>query len=190
MELWAMRIEGGLDENKEQSLLMALPPVQRQRLAAIPNRKRRQESLWAWSLLRSAMGGTLPEPSRTAWGKPWFPAAPAVQFSLSHTEGAVLVGIADHPVGVDIERIRPVNPKLMERMGCREAAAFFRCWVRREARVKRLGGTLGVMLQEEPPLEPGEVLFPLDLFPGYAACAVCREPETPRLRLLSMEQLS
>lgn len=36
-------------------------------------------------------------------GKPFLPSAPNLQFSISHCRGAVAVGIASHPIGVDIE---------------------------------------------------------------------------------------
>lgn len=190
MELWAMRIDGVLDTAGEQALLERLPAEQRRRLEQIRNRERRQESLWAWSLLRFALGGeTLPETARTERGKPWFPSCPALHFSLSHTAGAVLAGLSDRPIGVDAERIRPVGERLLRRLDCREKAEFFRLWVRREARAKRLGTGIGTMLDWEPPLEPDEYYHPLDFFPGYAAGVSCGEAGTPRLRITEAARL-
>ena len=40
---------------------------------------------------------------------------PDFYFSLSHTDGAVCVAVSQHPIGVDIERIRDVNPRLYTR---------------------------------------------------------------------------
>ena len=190
MELWAMQIDGVLDAAAEQALLERLPAEQQRRLEQIRNRERRQESLWAWSLLRFALGGeTLPETARTELGKPRFPARPELHFSLSHTDGAVLAGLSDRPIGVDVERLRPVGERLLRRLACREEAAFFRLWVRREARAKRLGTGIGTMLDREPPLEPDEYYHPLDLFPGYVAGVACGEAEAPRLRIAEAARL-
>ena len=61
------------------------------------------------------LGIALPSsaPAYTPHGKPYFPEHPDVHFNLSHTAGAVLVGLSDRPVGVDIEHIRPVSQRTM-----------------------------------------------------------------------------
>ncbi len=51
--------------------------------------------------------------ARTDLGKPYFPEWPGVHFSISHTAAAAMVGLSDRPVGVDIERIRPVSRRLL-----------------------------------------------------------------------------
>ena len=59
-------------------------------------------------------------------------------------------------MGVDIERVRPVSVRAMERIaGVRTEAAFFRSWVRREARVKRTGSGIVTMMRTEAPLNRG-----------------------------------
>ena len=58
----------------------------------------------------------LPALTYNKYGKPAFAEHPEVQFNLSHTRGAVLVGIHDRPIGVDIERIRPVSERTMQRL--------------------------------------------------------------------------
>ena len=83
--------------------------------------------------------GALPPMAWTEGGKPFFPQEPAVHFSLSHTPGGVLAGLSAAPIGVDLERTRPVHPRLLARTGCTGAEDFMAGWVRREARAKRLG---------------------------------------------------
>ena len=66
----------------------------------------------AWELLARAARQvwgleTLPEVSRLPGGKPVFPKYPDFYFNLSHSGPLVLCALADHPVGVDIEVIRP-----------------------------------------------------------------------------------
>ena len=78
---------------------------------------------------------------------------PAFHFSLSHTDGAVCVAVSRDPVGVDIEKIRPVREGLYARMltereresilslpECERADFFLTAWVKKESLFKREGG--------------------------------------------------
>ena len=108
-------------------------------------------------------------------GKPFFPDHPDTHFSLSHTAGAAAAALADMPVGVDIERVRPVSVRAMERIaGVRTEAAFFRSWVRREARVKRTGSGIVTMMRTEAPLNRGEFYYEVDAFHGSRGGCCCR----------------
>ncbi len=86
-------------------------------------------------------------------GKPYLKDS-HLQFSLSHTDGAVCMAFSDFPenpdneeIGVDIEnRDRRVNPNMYKRSLSDEELAtvhtpedFIRCWVQKEAFLKRLG---------------------------------------------------
>lgn len=81
------------------------------------------------------------------FGKPYLKNS-ALQFSLSHTRGAVCAAFGeDGELGVDIEsRSRRVNERMYKRVLCEEerlkAASdedFIRFWVKKEAFLKRLG---------------------------------------------------
>jgi 4'-phosphopantetheinyl transferase len=83
-------------------------------------------------------------------GASWVP-----EFNLSHTSGVAILAVArDTPVGVDIERIRPVtelddlmarflSPRERDEISRVPAAerldAFYRCWTRKEAILKAAG---------------------------------------------------
>ena len=194
VNLWAALLERPLEPGEMQRLLPLLPPERRERLLRLPTEKRR-EPLCAWLLLRLALRESygwaeLPPVALTDRGKPFFPDHPQVQFNLSHTEGAVLAGFSDRPVGVDIERIRSASPRLMAQMGTDTKEAFFAAWVRREARTKCSGRGVGAMLRQEMPMEPGERCRELDIFPGYAACAASRGGPLPEtVRICSMAEL-
>ncbi len=99
--------------------------------------------------------------------------------------------LADTPVGVDIERVRPVSVRAMERIaGVRTEAAFFRSWVRREARVKRTGSGIVTMMRTEAPLNRGEFYYEVDAFHGYAAGVAAGQPEPPQpVHRLMLDQL-
>lgn len=174
IELWAARLERPLTAEETEIMTALLPPERRERLLR-QRAEARQEPLCAYFLLRRALKELygwreLPEIALTDRGKPHFPQHPEVHFNLSHTAGAVLVGVAEEPLGVDIEHIRPVSQRTMRRLADVDTREdFFRSWVRREARTKRSGDGVATMLRGETPLLYGEVYYEVETFPGYAA---------------------
>lgn len=108
----------------------------------------------------------------TAFGKPFLAnehSGPPIAFNLSHSGELAIVAVADGmPIGVDIERIRPVSADLLA--GClapREFAmlaaltpalreeSFIRCWTRKEACLKAIGvGLNGSPASFEVSLDP------------------------------------
>lgn len=189
--LWAVRLDGTVPEEMVRRMWENLPPRRRGRLERQKSAEKALEALAAYWILRRAVeeqyhwSGTLPAMAWTDSGKPFFPGEPAVHFSLSHTPGGVLVGLSALPLGVDLERMRPVHPRLLARTGCADEADFMAGWVRREARAKRLGTP--VELGAETPLGPEERLWQEEVFPGYRACACYTEGGRPRLCRLRLE---
>ena len=92
-------------------------------------------------------------------GKPFLKNYPAIHFNLSHTVDMLIIVIADKPVGVDIEKINHgkdearllqiakrfftenENCYINEDEGCR-VEKFYEIWIRKEAYVKCIGGSL------------------------------------------------
>lgn len=185
VELWAARLERPLTERETAVMLEMLPSERRERVLRMKQPEKRREVLCAYMILRLALWEQyrwreLPAICCSQQGKPYFPEHPGVQFNLSHTGGAVLVGLSDQPLGVDIEKIRPVSRRAMHRLAdVATEEAFFRSWVRREARVKRSGDGIGTMMRAETPLQYGEFYYELDTFPGYAAGVATRSREAP-----------
>ena len=196
IELWAARLERPLTAAEETAMLALLPPARRERLERLRQPEKRREPLCAYLILRRALWEQyrwreLPEIQTSSLGKPYFPAFPDVHFNLSHTTGAVLVALSDRPVGVDIERIRPVSQRTMRRLAdVGTERAFFQSWVRREARAKRSGAGVGTMLASETPLQPGERFYFLDTFPGYVAGVATRDGGPPgQVRKYSLDDM-
>ena len=164
-------------------MMLLLPESRRQRLERVQRAEKRQEVLCAYTMLYLALRERygwrrIPEMTVSAAGKPEFPEFPEVHFNISHTGGAVLVGVAESPVGVDIERIRPVSLRAMLRIaGVESERAFFESWVRREARAKCTGTGVGTMMLKDTPLRAGERFCLLETFDGYAAGAATRRGE-------------
>ena len=195
IDLWAARLERALTEQECERILQILPPGRKERLMKLRQEEKRQEVLCAYWVLHLALRERyqwerVPEMAQGNKGKPYFPEHPEVHFNLSHTAGAVLVGISDQPIGVDLEKIRPVSRRTMHRLeaGVTEEE-FFRSWVRREARTKRSGEGIGAMMRAEPPLQPGEVYYELDTFPGYVAGVATGEGVPPEVRKCTLEEL-
>ena len=175
MELYGIFWDRELLPGEEQALLSLLPPQERQRAENLWNTARRQESLMAYGLLalvlRQRCGlRELPETARTDRGKPFFPDHPEIFFSISHTKGAALVGVADGAIGVDVEHVRTVGKRTMERLGeGLTEQQFLRTWVRREARAKRSGTGLAEAMREELPMEESEQYRELSVPEGFFA---------------------
>ena len=79
-------------------------------------------------------------------GKPYLAASdrwPVLHFSLAHTRGRVALAVMDsHPVGVDVERVRPLAPALARHIlhpGDDPAPGLLAHWVAKEAVTKAWG---------------------------------------------------
>ena len=195
IDLWAVRLERELSEAETAVMLRLLPPERRERLLRLKPDKRR-EPLCAYLMLCMALRyryqwKELPEIALTDKGKPYFPQYPNVHFNISHTGGAVLVGVSDKPIGVDIEKVRPVSERSMRRLAdASTAEEFFQSWVRREARAKRSGDGVSTMMRSESPLQYGEYYYELETFSGYVAGVATRSKEYPgEVRKYSLEEM-
>ena len=196
INLWAARIERALTEREERTMLLLLPESRRLRLERVQLADKRRDVLCAYAILHLALREKygwrgIPEMERSSMGKPSFPEFPTVHFNLSHTGGAVLVGVSDEPIGVDIEKIRPVSVRSMQRLaGVASEKAFFQSWVRREARAKRAGTGVGTLNQGESPLQYGEYFYFLDTFEGYVAGMATRSEDPPgKIRKYFLDEL-
>lgn len=175
MELYGIFWERELLAEEERSLLSLLPPQQRQRAEQFRNMERRQEHLVAYGLLALALRerrgiSTLPAIAAGKKGKPCFPDYPEIFFSISHTKGGTLVGLDDGPIGVDVEHLRPIGKRTMERLGKgMTEEEFLRIWVRREARAKRSGAGLSEAIRSEPSMAGGEQYRELRVPEGFFA---------------------
>ena len=189
MRLWAMRTRAFSGEEATR-LLSVLPLSERERLT--DGERLREDSLWAYSLLRlvidESFGMELPKISRAEGGKPYFPAHPEICFSISHTDGAVLVGLWDREIGVDLEKDRPA-PERVRRLLDAGEEPFFSEWVRWEACAKCAGKSVLSVLRTGK--LPEDVVYQsVQIFDGYFAGAAARgETIEPALFCVDAEQL-
>ena len=91
------------------------------------------------------------------YGKPYLLGFPNFHYNISHTKNAIVIGISDKPIGVDVEKIKFADLKIAERFFCdnelasilsnREPnTAFYKIWTKKEAYIKWDGKGLSLPL--------------------------------------------
>jgi 4'-phosphopantetheinyl transferase len=117
-------------------------------------------------------------------GKPRLRAGKGIEFNLSHSQNLLLVAVAERPVGVDVEAVRPRRNllRLAERfLEPSEAATvseapeaererlFHRAWTRHEARLKCLGAAPNLQSAAAEVADPRPAVENVEVAPAYAA---------------------
>ena len=108
-------------------------------------------------------------------GKPSLAGHPEIHYNISHADGIAAVKVSEFECGIDCERVRECDPRVMKRV-CTQAEQaaiksapenerallFFRLWTLKEAYVKALGRGLSFpMCQAEFAFEGDEILTAL-----------------------------
>jgi 4'-phosphopantetheinyl transferase len=180
------------------SLLTVADLEQRSRLARPDDRRRLTGGRALARIVLAELVGTPPGALRIdrtcrhcggQHGKPWLPACPQVQFSVSHAGGCIAVAtLRGESVGVDVEEVgrldaaevdrlaeyvlaAPERADVTRRPATERAAAFTSYWVGKEAVLKATGEGLSAPLDE------------LVLPPATSAPAVVRCGSSDRLML-------
>ena len=91
----------------------------------------------AYELLYAAasfLGLTVGRIEKTEAGKPFFPDAPSVFFSIAHADGMAAVAIGSSKCGIDVEGKRKVSERIRKKFlnGANEDEALLR-WTERES---------------------------------------------------------
>ena len=148
------------DDNEIDGFVEALPfgSAEKDRLSGIKNYRRYKSSAAALMGLSLIVEEDTPMSiERTSLGKPFFPHAPHLKFSLSHSDDLAISVLDDsgNDIGVDVEFIR-------ENFDTRKIATrffgntdmsdddFFALWTKKEAYSKMLGAPLAPNLKETP----------------------------------------
>ena len=196
--IWGTFWDGPWDGAVRTALLRKLSREDRARFAAFPSgggrpAERGRQFLLSRALLAFALEETLggrepPILAKDAGGRPFLPEWPGLFLSLSHTAGAAVLALSDAPVGVDVERLRAIPPRLGRDFAGGEET-FWRRWTAAEAAAKREGRGAGALLplgRGGLPEVPGA--RPLSLWPDCAA-ALAGEGAFP-IRTLTAEELA
>lgn len=135
--------------------------------------------------------------SRTENGKPVC-SAPPFYFSGSHSGDYLACVTAQQPVGLDLEQVRPVHPRLLRALSPQEQAymlalpqtqrdeGFFRLWTLKESWIKCQGGRLLQFRQAVFQLDGTRILsgpagysFSFLQAPAGYVLALCVQEENP-----------
>jgi 4'-phosphopantetheinyl transferase len=120
-----------------------------------------------------------------AYGKPQFeltPGAQPIHFNLTHSANIAALAISrDHILGIDVERIRPIDPDvaahhfspqellILSRLPASLwPAGFYRCWTSKEALLKGEGMGLNLALDG----------FDVEVHPQLPAALISVAPQT------------
>ena len=168
-----------------RALSASLSPDETKRAGGFLFERDRRRYRVSRGLLRTLLSGYTDVPAhrlRFTYGRRGKPQllddSPDLHFNLSHSADLVVLAFTStHPLGVDIEHLRPVpdaesiakryfSPgeyKAFRRLPPdRRQEAFFNCWTRKEAYIKAVGDGLSVPLDRFevtiPPGEPAKML--------------------------------
>lgn len=96
-----------------------------------------------------------------------------IYFNLSHSHGVIMLGISHAPIGVDIEKVRPMDFEKFPFIKADSEEEFFEKWTERESYVKMTGEGIAAIRRDIPEDAHFEH-FPV--YDGYHAC-VCAEEQ-------------
>jgi 4'-phosphopantetheinyl transferase len=189
VDVWEARLDLAADEL--QTLKRLLSPTERDRTSRFYFERDRGRFAAARGRLRQLLGyytgappGAVVIETGTS-GKPFIRGEPPLEFNLSHSDDRVIFAFARSPVGIDVERMRPLPDLLtiaahffspgeyeaMQRLtGAPLKDAFFRCWTLKEAYVKAAGDGFSLPLSA----------FQVSLNPCEPRMLSCdRDPDEP-----------
>lgn len=95
---------------------------------------------------------------RGEYGKPYIKDHEEWQFNISHTDGLIVIAVADCPIGIDVEKIREPNYRVAKCFFTKAEneyidsnnegrdVRFFEIWTKNEAYIKYTGKGLGELL--------------------------------------------
>lgn len=145
------------DLNGEEDALQYFPAARRAEIVRFQGEDDRARSTVAEAILRLEIMQSLSlspdriDIRRGERGKPYLAGFPHFCFNASHAGMIAVCAFDDAPVGVDVEKIRPIDFRSIaarcfserERAElCGGISAFFRVWTAKESAVKQRGGSL------------------------------------------------
>ena len=194
IQVYALAIDRELTDEERDRLVSLLPYARYQRLIRAKE-NRQNQALCAYGLLRHAVEeqyglAALPAIVTRKEGKPEFRDRPEIHFNLSHTDGAVLCAVHDHPVGVDIERSREAAVAIMRYYKIESQDTFWRMWVRREAIAKCHGQGFALLPHWDTGLEQLVDCLSLPVLDGfYAAAATEAKGTQVQIHVVDLDEL-
>ncbi|MGN0334688.1 MAG: 4'-phosphopantetheinyl transferase family protein [Lachnospiraceae bacterium] len=143
-----------LDSAWLERAVKVLPPVRQQKALSYRCESDRKNCVITYLLLKAALkdcfGVRQFEIHTDHYGKPHLSDHPEIHFNLSHCKSGCAAAVSDHPIGIDIQELRPVSESVIRRVCCREEAEylerssdreleFIKIWTKKESILKRIG---------------------------------------------------
>ena len=158
---WSCRDLDSFSREELEKALENLSPSRKEHILRLRRQEDRDRSLageiLARSLLRERYGVTDAQIHRDAAGKPYLPSCD-LHISIAHSDGKIACAVSRCPVGIDIERIRPIKRRLLHHVCVEEEIGyvlgdrteelcedrevllrFFEIWTAKEAYFKKQG---------------------------------------------------
>ena len=124
---WAVRALSAFSQQQLEKTYGNLTPSRKEHIDRLQKQEDRIRSLaaeaLALQLLQEHYDLTTAQLCRKENGQPYLTGC-ALFVSLSHSGQMVACAVGDRPVGIDVERIRPVKPNLMGRVCTAEELAY------------------------------------------------------------------
>lgn len=145
-----------ISQNEVETWFKEMSEERQHEVARILNENKRISKIAADNLCRKAVSEfccVAPSEIRfqkNRFGKP-FAENLSVNFNISHSGDMVICAVSDKKIGIDIEKIRPYNPKAAEKFATEKELeyirsnenGFFEIWTLKEAFFKCTGTGLG-----------------------------------------------
>ena len=157
-----LNIKSELTQNEFDILLHRVSTEKQDRIRRFHFFKDAQNCLLSDVLARveicriTGLSNELLEFSTNEYGKPFLVNNPHIHFNISHTDDYVTFAIADEPVGIDIETMKPIDLRIAERffttdettyiMAGDQIQRFYEVWTKKESRIKWEGRGLHKLL--------------------------------------------
>lgn len=145
---WLILRTADFSEAQYAAVYDRLSPSRRAHIDSFRHTGARRRSLTGELALRTllAQEGIDAVPERLPSGQPVLQGSDLC-VSISHCDDLVACAISDSPIGIDVEKIRPVKPAMIERVCTPEELAwvgedrerFFAVWTAKEAYFKMVG---------------------------------------------------
>lgn len=185
-----------ITENELNEWFNSMSAERRDETMRLVGKDKRASKIAADRLCRKAISefcGILPQKiefAKNEFGKPFAKNLP-VHFSISHSGDMVICAVSEKEIGIDIEKIRPFNPRAAEKFATEKEIeyinssknGFFEIWTLKEAYFKCIGTGLGADIKDVSfSIMPSEILcsengYKLSFYDaesGYI-CAICQK---------------
>ena len=141
--------------------------------------------------------------SFNAYGKPFLVNTPSIHFNVSHAGHYVVCVIANEPVGIDIELMKPIDIKIAERFFTSDETEyiktkdhtlrFYEIWTKKESHIKWEGKGLHKPLPSFSVFDGNEkerLIYHTVYHDSDAICHVCAtEQSVSSIRIIDIETL-